>query len=451
MATKYVEADYTPRPQQIGMHDGMESHRWSVIVAHRRFGKTVCVINHLIKMASMCRLQRPKYAYLAPTYAQAKKVAWEYLKHYTSRIPGCKTNESEMWISLPNQAKIMLAGADNPDSLRGIYLDGCVLDEVAQMKPHAWKEVIRPTLSDRKGWAVFIGTPKGVNMFYDIWLDAQDDHRWYSDMFKVSDTKLVDQEDLDAALKTMGEAQYRQEYECDWTANNADVVMDYAEVSDAFARSYHIDVYRHRPVVFGVDPARFGDDRSALVVRQGLAVLKVETWKGLDLMATADYIQRQARAYKPEGIFVDSVGVGAGVVDRLRQLGHDIIAVNGGSVASDPARYADKRAEMWFRCKAWLQSGGALPESNELKSDLLAPTYFFDNKNRMRLERKEDMKKRGINSPDVADALCLTFAHEVHATRWEGGYEVTASTEYDYFSEGDSDEKVHDMWYGPQR
>jgi len=101
MALKYVEADYTPREHQERMHEGMETHRWSIIVAHRRFGKTVCVINHLIKMASMCGLKRPQYAYLAPTYSQAKKVAWEYLKHYTSRIPGCKTNESELWVNLP--------------------------------------------------------------------------------------------------------------------------------------------------------------------------------------------------------------------------------------------------------------------------------------------------------------------------------------------------------------
>lgn len=451
MATKYVEADYTPREQQLRMHAGMEGHRWSVVVAHRRFGKTVCVVNHLIKMASMCKLQRPQYAYLAPTYAQAKKVAWEYVKHFTSRIPGIKVNESELWVQLPNQAKIMLAGADNPDSLRGIYLDGAVLDEVAQMKPHAWKEVIRPTLSDRHGWAVFIGTPKGVNMFYDIWLEAQGDDKWYSDMFKVSETKLISQDDLDAALKTMGENQFLQEYECDWTANNADVVMSFAEVSDAMARTYNYDVFRHRPIVLGVDPARFGDDRTALVARQGLAVLKVDTWKNLDLMSTAEIVVGYIRQYKPEGVFVDAVGVGAGVVDRLRQLGHDIVAVNGGSLAADSNKYADKRAEMWFRCKTWIQEGGSMPDHAELKSDLLAPTYFFDNKNRMRIERKEDMKKRGVTSPDVADALCLTFANEIIATRWDGGHSEVANMDYNMFGDEEENKDGWDGDYWPSR
>jgi len=437
-----VLADYTPRPLQEQMHNGMESHRWSIIVAHRRFGKTVCVINHIIKMATLCQISRPQFAYLAPTYAQAKKVSWEYLKHYISRIPECKINESELWVQLPNSARIMLAGADNPDSLRGIYLDGVVLDEVAQMKPQAWREVIRPTLSDRNGWAIFIGTPKGINMFYDIWTESQDDPSWYKVMFKASETGLVPEEDLLAAYKTMGESQYSQEYECNWAANNSDVVMDYVDVTNAMNRSYGFDDFRFRPIVIGVDPARFGNDKTAICVRQGLQLLELKVWENIDTMAIADLVQRYANHYRPEAIFVDSVGIGAGVVDRLTQLGHDIISVNGSSTPANSDRYFNKRAEMWFRVKNWLQAGGALLDDSTLKSDLLGPTFSFDGKNRIKLERKEDLKKRGLPSPDTADALALTFAQEIHKTRWDGDHQNFAITDYDPFNDIDKDQDI---------
>jgi len=438
----YIVSEYNPRPFQEQMHAGMESHRWSIIVAHRRFGKTVCVINHIIKMATLCSYPRPQFAYLAPTYAQAKKVSWEYLKHYTSTIPNCKINESELWIQLPNQGRIMLAGADNPDSLRGIYLDGVVLDEVAQMKPSAWREVIRPTLSDRNGWAVFIGTPKGINMFYDIWIEAQDDPSWYKAMFKSSKTKLVPSEDLEAAYRTMGESQYLQEYECDWSANNVDTIMSYLEVNDAMNRNYHVDDYRFRPLVIGVDPARFGSDKTAICVRQGLQLLEIRVWDNLDTMTIADIVQKFVSHYRPDAIFIDSVGVGAGVVDRLLQLGHDIISVNGSSSPSDSDRYSNKRAEMWFRLKHWLQAGGAISEDAQLKTELLSPTFSFDNKNRIRLERKEDMKKRGLPSPDMADALALTFAQEIHKTRWEGDHNKSAIVDYDPYDEAESNDDI---------
>ena len=130
-------------------------------------------INDLIREAMCNQQEAPRYAYIAPQYKQAKAVAWDYLKKYTGPIPGTQVHEAELRVELPNGARIRLYGADNPDSLRGIYLDGVVLDEYAQMHPSLFTEVIRPALSDRLGYAIFIGTPKGRNAFYDLYTNVK--------------------------------------------------------------------------------------------------------------------------------------------------------------------------------------------------------------------------------------------------------------------------------------
>lgn len=191
--------------------------RWFIGVAHRRAGKTVADINELIIGATKCQLPNPRFAYVAPQLNQAKDIAWTYLKEYTAFLSP-KINESELWVELPGGARIRIYGADNPDRLRGIYLDGVVLDEFGDMDPTIWTQVIRPALSDRKGWACFIGTPKGKNTFYKLWVDAEDDPDWTRLILKASETGLLDQKELADARKMMSDDEYAQEYECSFDA-----------------------------------------------------------------------------------------------------------------------------------------------------------------------------------------------------------------------------------------
>lgn len=193
--------------------------RWACIVAHRRAGKTVACIQKLIKAAIEATKPNARYAYIAPFYTQAKDVAWQYLKQYTAQIPGTTTNESELHVTFShNGARIRLYGADNYDRMRGIYLDGCILDENGDMDPRAWSEVIRPALSDRKGWATFIGTPKGRNGFHDIHKQAEAGGNWLSLVLKASESGLIDEAELADARSTMTPEQYEQEYECSFDA-----------------------------------------------------------------------------------------------------------------------------------------------------------------------------------------------------------------------------------------
>ena len=210
------EIDYKPRDQIRAFHDRKE--RFAIIVAHRRFGKTVAAINDLIR--SCFEIDRPnvRVAYIAPYLSQAKAVAWDYALEFTRDIPEIKVNHSELRIDFLNGARFRLFGADNYNAMRGLYFDAVVLDEMADFPASAWSNVIRPALADRRGSATFISTPKGKNEFWELWHEAQDDPNWFTAMLKASETSILDQEELDEARRTMGDDRYEQEFECSFEA-----------------------------------------------------------------------------------------------------------------------------------------------------------------------------------------------------------------------------------------
>jgi phage terminase large subunit len=210
---------YRPRFLQRVIHDALDRHRWGVVVCHRRFGKTVLGVNHLLKAALTCQKERPRFQYIAPTYRQGKAASWDFCKHYASTIPGAEINESELRIDLPNRGQVRIYGADNPDSLRGIYSDGVVLDEFGMMGPSVFSEVVRPLLADRQGWALFIGTPNGKNQFYDIAKQAQREDGWFFAAYKASETNLLPAAELVDARRSMTDDEYAQEFECSFEAS----------------------------------------------------------------------------------------------------------------------------------------------------------------------------------------------------------------------------------------
>jgi phage terminase large subunit len=204
------------------------------MVAHRRAGKTVACVNEAITRALYSRLKRPRYAYIGPLLKQAKKIAWEYLKEYTKGLQGKKPSESELTVILRNNgAEISIYGADNPDAFRGQYFDGVILDEYGDMAPSVWSKVLLPTLADRGGWAVFIGTPKGKNHFYKIFQRSQGivedgeenpeadylrKQRWYNFVLKASESGILPSDELSLMRGEMTEDEYLQEFECSFDA-----------------------------------------------------------------------------------------------------------------------------------------------------------------------------------------------------------------------------------------
>lgn len=217
MKVAEVVIPYKPRPLQRALHDALQKYRWGVVVCHRRWGKSVWAINHLIR-AALTTGNSARFAYFAPFLKQAKSIAWDYLKHFSRPIPGISINETELRVDYPNGSRIRLLGADNPDSQRGVYLDGVMLDEYAQMQPSLFTEILRPALSDRKGWAVFLGTPKGKGLFYDLYQKALEDPDWIAALYRADETGILDPEELASARLMMSPDEFAQEYLCSWHA-----------------------------------------------------------------------------------------------------------------------------------------------------------------------------------------------------------------------------------------
>jgi hypothetical protein len=407
---------YKPRYPQDIIHPQLESHRFNVLVAHRRLGKTVLAVNHLIKMAATCEHEDARYAYIAPFLKQSKLIAWDYLKRYTAPIPGVVTREGDLIVELPNKSRIYLFGADNPDALRGTYLDGCVLDEYAQIKQEVFSEIIRPALSDRNGWCLFMGTPKGQNSFFEIYNHAlmkmKDDASWWAGCYRGDETGVISEIEMGELKSVMAESTFRQEILCDFTAASDNVLITIDMVSNACARDHNESTLIYDPVIIGVDVARFGDDVSVIQVRIGKRADEPMIFKGCNNMELVGHLSHLCDRINPDAVFIDA-GRGEGVIDRMRQLGYiKVHEINFGASPMN-AHYLNKRMEMWDLMKEWIINVGQLPNIQELKADLVTPTYSFDAMNRMKLESKEDIKKRLGRSTDTGDALALTFAMPV--------------------------------------
>ena len=214
----HITIPYAPRSVFIPFHESTNK-RWKALVCHRRAGKTIASINELIKQALIIPLKSPRLAYISPYRPQSKAVAWDALLYYTSTIPDRVVNVSELYVKFTqNDAKISLYGADNAEALRGIYLDFIVIDEPADQDPTVWSSIIRPALSDRKGSAVWIGTPKGRNAFFRLYDRAVNDPDWYSMILPASVSGIIDENELRSARNSMLESEYNREFECSFEA-----------------------------------------------------------------------------------------------------------------------------------------------------------------------------------------------------------------------------------------
>lgn len=398
--------------------DAFAGKRFSVLALHRRAGKTELALLRLLSSAVKSKKELPVYFYVAPYLKQAKAIAWTRIKQLVGlhvQYGAVEINESELTITFAhNRAVIRMFGGDNPDAMRGVRLDGCVIDEVAQIKPEVWIDIIQPALSDRLGWALFIGTPQGINLFSELYYAAESKPDWMCARYTVYDTGAIHDAEVERLRRDMAETSFAREYLCDFAAAGDDQLISLADCEMAAKQVYKDSDVSHAPRILGVDPARFGDDRSVVIGRQGLQCFNPDIYRGIDNMELASRVAAKITTWQPDAVFIDS-GAGAGVIDRLRQLGHDVIEVPFGGKATNPNLYVNRRGEMWDSMAEWLKSGGAIPNISALKQELATPIYWYDASGRKVLEPKDEIKKRlqGGGSPDIADALALTFAHPV--------------------------------------
>lgn len=437
-----IALDYTPRAWQKECH--LKKQRFSVYALHRRSGKTELAIMELIDKAIKTDKELAMFVYVAPFLRQAKAIAWARLKQKIEplrRQSVIEINEGELSVRFKhNGAIIRLFGGDNPDAMRGLRLDGIVMDEVAQLKNELWTDIVQPALSDRLGWAIFIGTPSGINLFSELYYKAINEEGWTAARFTVFDTDSLHPNEVTRLKRDMSETSFAREYLCDFAAQGDDQLIALADTEDAAQRVYqqsHVDM---SPVVLGIDPARFGDDRSVVFRRQGRQAFKPVVYRGIDNMDLAARVANLIEEHDPDAVFCDA-GAGSGVIDRLRQLSYDVIEIPFGGKATKPEQYINRRSEMWWLMKQWIEEGGAIPNDVALKQELATPIYWYDNVGRRVLESKDQIKKRlqGAGSPDLADALALTFALPVAKKEMEDIYikrrrETTHKKEYDPYT-----------------
>jgi phage terminase large subunit len=367
-----IDLGYRAREQFVPFHK--RKQRWACIVAHRRAGKTVACVMDLVDAALRCEKPNPRFAYIAPYYTQAKDIAWAYVKEYGTRVPGAEPNESELRLDLPNGGRVRLYGADNYDRLRGLYFDGVVLDEYADMDPRVWPQVVRPALSDRLGWATFIGTPKGRNDFWRIWAGdmetgwpgATNSDDWFDLMLKASETGIVAEDELADAKRMLAPDEFEQEYECSFEAaikgafyadelkrarlegRIATIPIDRGlgvwtawdlGVSDSTAIWFGQTLGREERIIDYYEAAGVGLDHYAAVLRE----------KGYH------YTQH----YLPHDVAVRSLSTGVSRVETLRSLGIEANIVPRHNVMDGinaTRRYIDR---CWFdehRCKRGLEA-----------------------------------------------------------------------------------------------
>jgi hypothetical protein len=313
---------------------------------------------------------------------------------------------------------------ERPEAFAGLHAEHVLMifDEASAIDDVIWDTAEGAMTTPGAIWCVFGNPTRNSGKFHGCFHRMR--HRWITRKVDSSDARMTNKAQIKEWIEDYGwdsdfvrirvRGEFPRAGSCQLIASDL--------VEAASGKHLRAEVYQSAPKVLGVDVARFGDDQSAIVLRQGLACLDIAKFRGLDLMTFAGLVAQKIEKFKPDAVFVDQGGLGAGVVDRLRQLGHrNIIGVDFGGKPLDPVKYLNKRTEMWWLLAEWFEQGPAIPPDADLSSDLTAPEYgFTGDKGQIALEKKADMKKRGLASPDCGDALALTFAAPV-AVRSLGG------------------------------
>ncbi len=288
-----------------------------------------------------------------------------------------------------------------------------IFDEASLIDDSIWEVAEGAMTTPGAIWAVFGNPTRNTGRFRECFHKYR--HRWTRFKIDSREAKKADNQWAEKAIEDYGEdsdfVRVRVKGEFPRAASNQLIPEDIVDA--ACGRKLGDHQYSFAPVVFGVDVARYGDDASTVFKRQGLASWRLGKFRNVNTMYLADKVSTFIHEHRPDTVFIDVGAMGPGVIDRLRQLGHDdVVEVNFGAAPTDP-RYKDKRTEMWVNLKEWIKGGAHIPDDQDLKDDLIAPEYFYTPAGQMALERKEDMKKRGLASPDDGDGLALTHAYAV--------------------------------------
>ncbi len=361
----------------------------------------------------------------APTAHQLRDVLWREMRRLIAGMPAgarelfMATSDRIQFKGSAGMIVARTARPENPDALQGFHAPELlfIIDEAAGVADAVF-EVARGALSTPSARVALAGNPTRLTgYFHSAFHLARDS--WARLHFSCLDSPLVAPDYARDIAAEYGEDSdmYRVRVLGDFPETGMFNLIPLDLVEQAMAKAVPPDFQRHAPIILGVDPAWLGTDRSAGVLRQGLTARVLFVVRGADTLKLAALVARQAAAIAPDAIFVDQTGVGAGVLDQLKTTGHPVTGVAFSQSPIEPERFANRRAEMWWKLREWLGEGPAIEPNRDLRDDLIAPEYHFTACGKVQLEPKDSMRKRGQPSPDLGDALALTFAMPVYPAR----------------------------------
>lgn len=408
----------SPDPWQTGVLEAVaRGERRISIRAGHGVGKSAVVA--WLSIWHMVTRFPQKTVMTAPTAGQLFDALFAETKFWINKLPApirdlFDPTSDKISLKAAPEASFVSArtsSADRPEALAGIHSEHVLLlvDEASAV-PEPVFESAAGSMSGHSACTILIGNPtRNSGLFFKThhalkaeWktfhVSCLDSPRVAPDFVKqIADTYGVESNAY--RVRVLGEFALRE-----------DDTLIPAELVDS-AMSRDVALVEKEPLVYGLDVARFGDDRSVLCKRRGNVVLEFKTWQGLDLMQLTGAIVNEAKLDQPAEMCIDSIGLGSGVADRLRELGHTVRDVNVSEASAMNPTAAKLRDELWLAVKEWLnQRAGKLPKMDDLRQELVAPTYTFTSNGKVKVEGKAEMKKRGMRSPDLADSLCLTFA-----------------------------------------
>ena len=303
----------------------------------------------------------------------------------------------------------------NSEAFAGLHAKYVLIiyDEASAIPDIIWEVSEGAMTTPCAMWFVFGNPTKNTGRFRECF--AKENSRWTNRKVDSRTAKMTNKAEIAEWLREYGEDSdfFRVRVRGEFPRTGSEQFISSDIVDFAMANEVPFEAHCMLPPVLGCDVARYGDDKSVIIVRQGRKILAMEKYREYNTQQLAVAVIAHIKQFNCAISFVDGVGVGAGVVDRLRMLGYEVCEVNAGEAARDDEVYYNKRAEMWGRMRDWLTHGADIPLDMELRQALIGLEYGFDDKERIRLERKKDMKKRGLDSPDEADALAHTFAEEI--------------------------------------
>ncbi|MEE8289773.1 MAG: hypothetical protein V3R25_10215 [Nitrosomonadaceae bacterium] len=304
---------------------------------------------------------------------------------------------------------------ENSEAFAGLHAASStpfyIFDEASAIHDSIW-EVSEGGLTDGEPmWFVFGNPTRSSGRFFQCF--NRQKHRWENQKIDSRKAKMTNKKKIQEWIDDYGEDSdfVRVRVRGEFPRSGSSQFISIDDVNKSMA--YEAEGYEMLPKIIAVDVARFGDDQTVIGCKQGRKVWPFDKYRGMDTMETANKVAEKIREFKPDAVFVDGGGVGGGVIDRLKQLGHKVIEVNFGSSPRDKKQYANKRAEMYGDLRDALKAGLDIPDDHELHDELIAVEYGFNAKQQIQLEKKEDMKKRGLSSPDCGDTAALFFAEQI--------------------------------------